>query len=81
MQIVLGRGCRIAKRLPDVHQVEIGQIHDDLLRGHAVGHEVHDVRNRDPAPVNERPPTMSLGVPARAGGRVATGASTPDPSR
>jgi hypothetical protein len=48
MQLVLGQGRRVAKRLPDVHQVEIGQIHDDLLRGHAVGHEVHDVRNRDP---------------------------------
>jgi len=61
MQLVLGQGCRVAKRLPDVHQVEIGQIHDDLLRGHAVGHEVHDVRNRDPQPSDGRSPPQQPG--------------------
>ena len=61
MQLVLGQGCRITKRLPDVLQVEVEQIDDDLLRGHTVGHEVHDVRNGDPQPANSRSPAQQPG--------------------
>ena len=31
MQLVLGQGCRVAKRLPNVHQVRIGNIDHDLF--------------------------------------------------
>ena len=62
VELVFGKNGRVSEGLPDVLEIEVWQVCDDLSGRHAVRHEIHDMRHRDAKAPNGRPTRQHIRV-------------------